>query len=262
MSGYTTDVDTFSFDRAADYYDATRGLPDDEMERVADLLAGELRGDLTLEVGVGTGRIALPLTERGVDIYGIDISSEMVARMLAKDFERDRLHVALADATRLPFAASSFDSIVAVHVLHLIPAWEVVCDEAIRVGRRGGRFIVDNGGWGKEAWSAIQMHFAKVAQIERPRPGASSIDEIDAYMSSLGAIPHRLPVITVTRSEPYSKLLTRIRDGLYSFTWLVDPDVRRRVADETARWAEERFGDLDQPRPMEWDVAFTAYELP
>lgn len=252
---------SFSFDRAADYYDATRALPDEEMERVADMLAGEIVGDSALEIGIGTGRIALPLIERGIDMYGIDISIEMVGKMLAKSFDRDRAHVALADATRLPFASSSFDSILAVHVLHLVPAWQSVCDEAVRIGRSGGRFIVDNGGWGKDAWSAIQVHFAERAHIERPRPGANSIEEIDGYMSAAGATARRLPVITTTRMEPYSELLRRIRDGLYSFTWLVDPDERRNAADATARWTEERYGDLDEPRPMEWDVAFTVYEL-
>ncbi|MEA2477145.1 MAG: hypothetical protein QOC87_1344 [Actinomycetota bacterium] len=253
---------SISFDRAADYYDSTRALPDKEMERVADMLVAEIAGPDALEIGIGTGRIAVPLIDRGIDIYGIDISTEMVGKMLAKDFDRNRLHVALADASRLPFASSSFDSILAVHVLHLVPAWHAVCNEVVRIGRRGGRFIVDNGGWGKGAWSAIQVHFAELARIERPRPGANSIEEIDACMASLGATPHRLPIISTTQVRPYSELLTRIREGVYSFTWLVDAAERTRAADETARWAEERYGDLDEPRPMEWDVAFTAYELP
>ncbi len=55
-----------SFDRAADYYDATRRLPDSVRDQLAELLADELveRG-LCVEIGVGTGRIALPLHRRG-----------------------------------------------------------------------------------------------------------------------------------------------------------------------------------------------------
>jgi SAM-dependent methyltransferase len=44
-------------------------------------LAGEGRA---LELGIGTGRIALPLAERGVDVHGIDLSEAMVARLRAK----------------------------------------------------------------------------------------------------------------------------------------------------------------------------------
>src|SRR5215203_2943028 len=49
-----------------------------------DLLA-ELAGDgPALELAIGTGRVALPLHERGVDVYGIDLSVDMVAQLRAK----------------------------------------------------------------------------------------------------------------------------------------------------------------------------------
>src|SRR6478736_3362201 len=45
----------------------------------------ELAGDgAALELGIGTGRIALPLAERGVPVHGIDLSSAMVARLREK----------------------------------------------------------------------------------------------------------------------------------------------------------------------------------
>jgi len=51
---------------------------------VVDFLA-ELAGDgRALELGIGTGRIAMPLAERGVAVHGIDLSEEMVARLRAK----------------------------------------------------------------------------------------------------------------------------------------------------------------------------------
>ena len=60
---------TVSFDRAAGYYDATRGLPADVQEALTEVLAHELEGKgPCLEVGVGTGRIALPLHRRGVPL--------------------------------------------------------------------------------------------------------------------------------------------------------------------------------------------------
>jgi SAM-dependent methyltransferase len=54
------------------------------IEPVVDFLV-ELAGDgAALELGVGTGRIALPLAARGVPVQGIDLSEEMVARLRAK----------------------------------------------------------------------------------------------------------------------------------------------------------------------------------
>jgi SAM-dependent methyltransferase len=51
---------------------------------VVDVLAGLAGGGRALELGVGTGRIALPLAQRGVRVHGIDLSRAMVARLRAK----------------------------------------------------------------------------------------------------------------------------------------------------------------------------------
>ena len=49
-----------------------------------DFLAEIAGGGRALELGIGTGRIALPLVQRGVPVYGIDLSEAMVARLRAK----------------------------------------------------------------------------------------------------------------------------------------------------------------------------------
>src|SRR5215469_5006277 len=48
------------------------------------MLAGLAAGGSALELGIGTGRIALPLARRGVPVHGIDLSRAMVARLRAK----------------------------------------------------------------------------------------------------------------------------------------------------------------------------------
>ena len=61
-----------------------------------DFLA-ELAGHgAALELGIGTGRIALPLAERGVPVHGIDLSEAMVARLRAKP-GADRIEVTMGD---------------------------------------------------------------------------------------------------------------------------------------------------------------------
>src|SRR3954465_9767246 len=54
------------------------------IEPPAHLLAGLAGKGRALELGVGTGRIALPLAGRGVEVHGIDLSRAMVARLRAK----------------------------------------------------------------------------------------------------------------------------------------------------------------------------------
>ncbi|MCI0439469.1 MAG: class I SAM-dependent methyltransferase [Chloroflexi bacterium] len=70
-------------DRIADVYDQMYPRRQDA-EAVADLLASLARGCRALELGIGTGRVALPLAARGVEVHGIDASEAMVAQMRAK----------------------------------------------------------------------------------------------------------------------------------------------------------------------------------
>jgi len=53
-------------------------------EGMIDLLVGLAAGGRALELGIGTGRVALPLADRGVEVHGIDASEAMVARLRAK----------------------------------------------------------------------------------------------------------------------------------------------------------------------------------
>ena len=83
--------DHFGEEVAAHYDD-----PSDEMfqpagiEPVVDLLA-ELAGDgAALELGIGTGRIALPLAGRGVSVAGIDLSEAKIARLRTSSSTRSR----------------------------------------------------------------------------------------------------------------------------------------------------------------------------
>src|SRR5437667_3660782 len=120
-----------SFDRVAAIYDETRSLAPRAMSRVLSVLVDELHGKRVLEVGVGTGRYAVPLQKSGIRVVGVDISRKMVEFGLAKGL-RD---VVFADAARLPFASGSFDVGTTNHVLHLIPDWRDVLREIARVPR-------------------------------------------------------------------------------------------------------------------------------
>ncbi|MFE9428623.1 class I SAM-dependent DNA methyltransferase [Kitasatospora sp. NPDC006697] len=67
-----------------------------EIARTVDLLQ-RLAGDgPALEFGIGTGRIALPLAERGVPVHGIDLSEAMVRRLRAKP-GGDRIATTIGD---------------------------------------------------------------------------------------------------------------------------------------------------------------------
>src|SRR5512142_961246 len=73
-------------ERAAARYDESSAelFAPEAVEPVVDFLAELAGGGAALELGIGTGRIALPLAARGVRVHGIDLSEAMVARLRAK----------------------------------------------------------------------------------------------------------------------------------------------------------------------------------
>jgi hypothetical protein len=86
---------------AAGYDDHPRG---DEQAAVA-FLAGLAGDGSALELAIGTGRIGLPLSQRGVTVDGIDLSQAMVDRLRAKP-GGDRIAVTIGDYADVPVAGS------------------------------------------------------------------------------------------------------------------------------------------------------------
>jgi SAM-dependent methyltransferase len=77
--------DYFGEDVAARYDDSSdEHFEPAAIEATVDFLAELAGGGPALELGIGTGRIALPLSQRGVQVKGIDLSEAMVARLREK----------------------------------------------------------------------------------------------------------------------------------------------------------------------------------
>jgi SAM-dependent methyltransferase len=79
MQGY--DIRTYG-DAWADDYDGMPVWPDPTS--AVNLLAGEAGNGPVLELGIGTGRIAIPLAQRGFEVHGIDSSPAMLGKLAAK----------------------------------------------------------------------------------------------------------------------------------------------------------------------------------
>jgi SAM-dependent methyltransferase len=80
------DDDGFFDERIADRYDESSAEMFDSaaVDPVIDLLVELAGSGRALELGIGTGRVALPLAQRGVPVHGIELSNAMVARLRAK----------------------------------------------------------------------------------------------------------------------------------------------------------------------------------
>ena len=82
-------------DRIADVYDDFYRTELDT-EGAVETLAGLAGAGPVLELAIGTGRVALPLAERGLEVQGIDASEAMVAKLREKD-GGDRIAVTMGD---------------------------------------------------------------------------------------------------------------------------------------------------------------------
>ena len=80
------DEDGYFGERVAARYDESYSdmFEPSVVDAVVEVLAGLAGGGRALELGIGTGRIALPLARRGVAVHGIDLSRAMIARLRAK----------------------------------------------------------------------------------------------------------------------------------------------------------------------------------
>ena len=132
-----------AYARRAPVYDLVFGAIFERGRRAA-IAAAERVGGRILEIGVGTG-ISLPGYSACNRITGIDLSEAMlrkarrrVANMALTNVER----LQVMDAEHLPFPASSFDVVVAAHVISTVPNPEAALDECARMLRPGGEMIL------------------------------------------------------------------------------------------------------------------------
>lgn len=238
---------TVNFDRAAEYYDATRDVGDEATTQTLDILADHVRDrGRVLEIGVGTGILALPLAARGIDVIGVDVSSAMLAKLRGKMGNGVPLHVLRADARSLPFSDGSFGVAYARHVLHLIPDWRTAVAELCRVV--GHAVLVDAGvatpGW-QELWREIRPVLGPASErvgLDIARDGASALDE--AFRAA-GATPGTVVDFAYAQTETMADVIDEMERRSPSFTWGVPDDALRDAIEIVRRWTLERYGRLD-----------------
>jgi SAM-dependent methyltransferase len=257
------------FDRAAGYYDQSRGLPEGIDELVADRIeaaVGPGRRPL-LELGVGTGRIALPLHRRGRGVVGVDLSLPMMERYRAKTAALGLPPPAVlrADAARLPFRDRSFGAVLEVHVLHLVPAWREALAEAVRVLAPGGVVLVGRGGGrhgdhGDGPRRHVRRRFDELAAVAGGGPrlvGASDPQKVEALVA-LGGTAEPLEPITWVDPENYAQALRDVEGRVFSYLWRLPDEVWRTAAAQLRAEVEAAHPDLDAPQASSHTFDLTA----
>jgi ubiquinone/menaquinone biosynthesis C-methylase UbiE len=253
---------SINFDRAADYYDDTRGYRADVAQAIGRALAAAAHASPNtrfLEIGVGTGRIALPLIALGHDYTGVDISVAMMDRLRAKldALARaagipPRVTLLEADMQALPFADGQFDAVIAAHVFHLVADPVCAWHEAMRVLRPGGALLI----CGDEAdgdapmtigtaWHAIVREQYGAVPNAGETTGRLIREQValdaDARVDELR--PVQWEIAATPREE-----LDVIRRRLWSNTWRLPDDVFARCFAALETWTAQRYaGRMEAP---------------
>lgn len=236
------------FDRAADFYDQTRDLPEPVatlgIQAILDAAGAQAR---ILDAGTGTGRVGVPLLKRGADLFGIDLSNRMMSLLRGK-FPPARL--AQADVSQLPFGEKTFDAVLTCHVMHLVGPWREALLEYRRVLKPKGVYInARTESVGDSLHDSIHSHWR--SQVEKKgypfqRLGVKDEKELHEALTAMGAEDIHVEVVRYPRNHVVRELIDGIANRTHSHTWDVPDDVLAESLEELKAWATREFGSLDK----------------
>lgn len=259
-----------SFDRVADVYDETRGLPAQVAADVADGLATIMRriaeSPRLVEVGIGTGRMAVPLAERGVRVTGLDVSSAMLAKLRAK---RRDIDVMLAEASRPPLRDASFDAALFAHILHLVPDAAATIRATLPLVRAGGVVIEARDDYRQtireEAEQLIQRVVSEVTGLALDARGGAyqrSAELVEEILLDHGARIEQRTLAAWESTTTGSRMLERLRRKDFSSSWRIPNDALPAIIDVVTPKMEALLGGLDREVPFTRSFSVTAGWLP
>lgn len=138
-----------------------------------------------LDVGTGTGALALMLSEMGHKAIGIDMSKRMLKRAHEKaQMSNLRAEFKVGDAEAPPFENESFDAIVSRHVLWTLPNPENAVQAWKNLLKPGGKVVIIDGNWGQnnrtgfqKFWRVMAMPLVLMTEFRDPRMPKKDLDE-------------------------------------------------------------------------------------
>ncbi len=233
-------------ERVAERYDESSAemFEPAAVDPVVDFLA-DLAGDgAALELGIGTGRIALPLAARGVPIHGIDLSEAMVARMKAKP-GGEQIPVTIGDfATTTVDERFSVAYLVFNTIMNLTTQDEqVACFQNVAAHLEpGGCFVIEVGVPGLRRLPPGETY--KAFTVSATRLG---FDEFD--VASQGLISHHYRIENGT---------LELRSIPFRYAWPAELDLMARIAGMTLRerwagWKREPFTSESTKHVSIWE---------
>ena len=219
---------------------------DENWWELVDLLVeeGDLRGRSVLDVGCGTGLLALALVERGAKVWGVDTSERMLVQARAAVGRHVGLKLGRAEA--LPFKAGWFERVVLRLVVHLVDR-EQAFPEIARVLAPGGRALVATYTPNHFEWFWLTSIFPEVRELDRAR--FPTPEALVQELRTAGFGSARVRTLRQRARVSREEALERIRGRYISTLRLLDEET---FAAGLARAERELPETIESP--LEWAV--------
>jgi ubiquinone/menaquinone biosynthesis C-methylase UbiE len=241
------------FDQIAEHYDETRGGEQRGDEYAADIDAflPPHEGPI-LEIGVGTGVVALGLRRRGRTVLGLDVSGPMMARA----FTRLGPSVVRCDAMQMSIATAGVAHATSVWVVHSVREPIRLFQEAARVIRPGGTYVVCSGQRPSPEDRVGRIIADLGARIDArrraSRPRRVSVDEVIDWAGSAGFTGEVHSFERQWRSSPDEEL-----KAISYRTWPTLRELDEEAIEEVTRPAIEALKAL----PVEDEIRRATSEM-
>ncbi len=249
-------------------YDRRHGgaVANDELRLLWESASLPERGRV-LDLGAGTGRLAIPLAEtrRQCTVVAVEPARGMLDQLRSKNHGQ-LVQVVAGEGAFLPFASNSFDVIMIARLLYLTADWKAILLECHRVLTAGGSLLHQ---WGNgdtdESWVQIREEARQLFErtgVESPfHPGARSESIIGHNLAMLGFIPVASIPTGTGPETTLRQFFQRLVAGELSYIWNVPDNVRSKTLPVLEAWVQQHF-DLDQPTPMPRDLRWTVHRKP
>ena len=247
-------MDYLSFDNLTEFYDETRVFDESCFSAALAYLTDRFppaRYQNMFYPGIGTGRIAIPLAERGYRISGVDISQNMLTLLREKLSQTEEYLPVSSQAGNvldLPFPDNTFGIAIAVHLFYFIRDWKTAVDEVMRVVKRNGIFVLMHTGMGTEVPFMNEMYKSLCSNqgYAIPKTGVDSNREVSDYCETLGYktewIRDRWQWIYRIRLD---KALSYIRSRAYSFTTFASDEIHDKAVQGLIEEIKQQYGSLN-----------------
>ena len=214
------------------------------LDPVVDFLAGLAGDGAALELGIGTGRIAVPLTQRGVQVHGIDLSEAMVERLREKP-GAEEIAVAIGDfATTRVEGTFSVAYLVFNTIMNLTTQdAQVACFQNVALHLEpGGCFVIE-----VVLPDLQRLPHGETFRPFRVTPTRLGFDEYDVV--SQGLISHHYSVVDDTLD---------VWSIPFRYVWPAELDLMARLGGMTLRerwsgWTREPFTNESTKHVSVWE---------